>query len=631
MKKILCFLIVCCSLMISGLAAADDVDYSIRLYMGNLTINRNNTAEFRQNVVYDFDSSYKGQYVTLGTAGNVPKGFKIGSHPNIHAYEIDKKGKFHKRSIKTEIEKLSDGYRVKVYNSGKSGDRIVLSVNWKLKKTTTVHSDIAELNWVPISDWDAALEKVILTVEGPGSSLKGSKLYAHTGYFKTQPKISRKNNLYKISLNHLGEGKKVELHAYWPSSDFSLAAANSSKGLGRFQAVEKKIARNQKFYPFLVGKLLPLVAAGLLLLSGLCYLIWKGLLGQNKVSRHMHLFSPPADLSPLILARYAYDLEIRELSPLKGRRRRYDLGFKELVQASLLDLIDQRKIKISDDHKYFTVTDSNRLEPYEKAFLSFVYGKGKMPIEDAFADYKIDKKIFKNSSQAVIRQKGKKILDLFEQRVQNLDNRISEAIDELGLETLHRKRTRQEKFFLSVVYLLTALALLLSLAIDIFSLFKGYWFGLGTNSLVFVLSLIFLIVYYRKDDYYKVTGLLTQEGLQVRQGWDAFKNMIRDVKTFDDVDLAGVVVWNRILVYATLYGYAERIQDYLKLKDIKLDNPQMNSYLDVNPGYYVGLSSSHLSNYTSTATQASNFSVSSGGSAGGGFSGGGGGGGGGAF
>ncbi|MGT2925358.1 DUF2207 family protein [Streptococcus caviae] len=631
MKKILFFLMICCSLMVSGLVSADDVDYSIRLYKGELTVNKDNSASFQQNIVYDFDSGYRGQYVTLGTAGKVPKGFQINSHPDVAAYKMDKKGRLHKRSIRTEIEKLSDGYRVKVYNGGNKGDRIVLSLNWRLKKITTVYSDIAELNWVPISDWDAALGKVILTVKGPEAVLKGSRLYAHTGYFKVQPKVSRKNNLYKITLDHLGQGKQLELHAYWPSSDFSLETANSDKRLAQFQAVERDIARNQKFYPFLVGKLLPLVAAALLLLAGLCYLIWKGMLGQKKVSKHMHLFSPPADFSPLLLARYVYNLEVGELSPLKGRVRHYDIGFKELIQASLLDLIDQGKLKISANRRSFAVPDKNRLEPYEEAFLTFVYGEGKMPIDNAFADYKISQGIFEGSDQAKIRQRGQNVLDLFEKRVKNLDSCVKQAVDSLGFENINRQRTRKENSVLAIVYWLTVLALLLSLAVSIFSLFKGYWFGLGTNAVILVLSVVLLIFYYLKDDYYKVSGLLTQEGLAVRQGWDAFKNMIRDVKTFDDVDLEGVVVWNRILVYATLYGYADRVQDYLKLNDIKLDNPQINNYLAVKPAYYIGLSAGNLSSYTSTAAKASNFSVSSGGSIGGGFSGGGGGGGGGAF
>ncbi|MGT2949131.1 DUF2207 domain-containing protein [Streptococcus devriesei] len=631
MKKLLLLLTICCSLMISGLAAADDVNYSIRLYKGDLTVNKDNSADFHQKIVYKFDSRYKGQYVTLGTAGNVPKGFKINSRPKIRAYTMDKNGRLHDRLVGAEVEKLSDGYRVKVYNSGRSGDRIVLSLNWEIKHLTSVYSDIAELNWVPISDWDAALDKVVLTVKGPGSSLKGSKLYAHTGYFKRQPKVSRKSDTYKISLNHLGEGKKVELHAYWPSSAFSLAAAASGKNLGKFQAVEKEIARKQQFYPFLVGKLLPLIAFGLLLLSVILYIIWQKMLGQKKVSKHTHLFSPPADLSPLLLARYVYDLEIKELAPLKGQRRHYDLGFKELVQAGLLDLIDQGKLKISDDHKYFSISEQHQLEPYEQALITFVYGEGAMPIEDAFADYKIDKSSFKNSSQTQIRRKGTKILNLFEKRVQKLDNQITEAIEKLGLENLHRDRTEKEQSLLTTVYLLTVLVLFFGLAVAIFSLVKGYWFGLGTNGMMVVLSLIFLIICSRKDDYYKIAGLLTEEGLIVRQGWDAFRNMIRDVKTFDDVDLEGVVVWNRILVYATLFGYADQVQDYLKVKDIKLDNPQMNSYIDINPGYYVGLSAGYLSSYTSVAGMASNFSVSSGGSIGGGFSGGGGGGGGGAF
>ena len=173
--------------------------------------------------------------------------------------------------------------------------------------------------------------------------------------------------------------------------------------------------------------------------------------------------------------------------------------------------------------------------------------------------------------------------------------------------------------------------MLFAFFVGAFALIKGYWLGLGTNLLLLIVASLFLIFYRRKDDYYKVSSLLTQEGLAIKQGWDSFENMIRDIKRFDDVELEGVIIWNRILVYATLYGYAERVQNYLKVKNIHLQNPQMNTYLEINPSYYVGQSTADLSTYTSTATSASNFSVSSGGSSGGGFSGGGGGGGGGAF
>lgn len=633
MKKLLLFLATCLSLVTTSFVSAKDVDYNIRLYWGRLTLNKDNTATFQQDLVYDFASSYNGQYVTLGSAGNVPKGFKINSNPEVKAYEVNEQGKLTKRPIKTKIEQLSDGYRAKVYNGGHSGDRVVLSLKWKLHHVTTIYSDIAELNWTPISDWDAPLDKVVLTVKGPSNFLAVSRFHAHTGYFKKQPKVTQKNGNYEVNIEGLGKNKKLELHAYWNRSDFAVATDKSSKRLSKFQALEAKIARRQKFYPLLVGWLFPMVSAILILISIVLYATWKAVLGQRKAARHMHLFSPPADLSPLILSRYVYDLEIQELSPLKTKRKRYDLGFKELIQASLLDLIDQGKLVIADDHKSFFVPDWNRLESYEKRFLIFVYGDNKktMPIDGAFDDYKIDKSIFKGSNETEIRRRGGDILHLFENRMEKLDKAVKNKISSLSLNDIHRERTGEEKTQLILVYFFASTAMLFAFFVGAFALIKGYWLGLGTNLLLLIVASLFLIFYRRKDDYYNVSSLLTQEGLAIKQGWDSFENMIRDIKRFDDVELEGVIIWNRILVYATLYGYAERVQNYLKVKNIHLQNPQMNAYLEINPSYYVGQSTADLSTYTSTATSASNFSVSSGGSSGGGFSGGGGGGGGGAF
>ncbi|EHJ53324.1 DUF2207 domain-containing protein [Streptococcus macacae] len=631
MKKILACLILCFSLLATNLVQADDIEYSVSLYKGKLTLHQDNTATFQQDIVYDFDSAYNGQYVTLGTAGNVPKGFRVDRNPEVSAYGVQK-GNLKPRSITRQVEKVSKGYRVKVYNGGKSGDRVVLSVKWKLHHVTKLYSDIAELNWKPVSDWETSLKKVILTVKGPTDSLTNSKLYAHTGYFKKQPQVSRKGNQYRISLNNLGEGKPLELHAYWQRSDFTAASDSSSKKLQKFQALEKKIAQRQKFYPLLVGGILPLAIFMLLLISLVLYLTWKSVLGQKKTSKRLHLFAPPEDLPPLVLARYVYGLEVKELSPLASKHKRYDLGFKELIQAGILDLVDQGKILISDDQASFVVSDPNKLEAYEQSFLTFVYGKENMPIDSAFADYKVDKSIFKGGSETEVRQRGQKILDLFKGRMDSLDKAIEEKIEELGLVSVHRQRTKEEKRLLGLAYLFVVLSFLSALGLGIFALVKGYWLGLGVNALIVLLSLIFCVSYYTKDDYYKVSGILTEEGLSLKQGWDSFENMIRDIKKFDKVELEGIIVWNRILVYATLYGYAERIQNYLKLNRIELENPQMTTYLDVNSSYYIGLSTAYLSTYTSTATSASNFSVSSGSSGGsGGFSGGGGGGGGGAF
>lgn len=154
MKK--CFLAICLALSFFMVSVqADEVDYNIPHYEGNLTIHNDNSADFTEKVTYQFDSSYNGQYVTLGTAGKLPDNFDINNKPQV---EVSINGKV--RKVSYQIEDLEDGYRLKVFNGGEAGDTVKVNVQWKLKNVLFMHKDVGELNWIPISDWDKTLEKV---------------------------------------------------------------------------------------------------------------------------------------------------------------------------------------------------------------------------------------------------------------------------------------------------------------------------------------------------------------------------------------------------------------------------------------------------------------------------------------
>ena len=64
---------------------ADDVSYRIPSYKGHLSISDNSSATFTQEITYDFESDYHGQYVTLGSAKPVPDGFYFSGNPTVTA------------------------------------------------------------------------------------------------------------------------------------------------------------------------------------------------------------------------------------------------------------------------------------------------------------------------------------------------------------------------------------------------------------------------------------------------------------------------------------------------------------------------------------------------------------------
>ena len=47
--------------------------------------------------------------------------------------------------------------------------------------------------------------------------------------------------------------------------------------------------------------------------------------------------------------------------------------------------------------------------------------------------------------------------------------------------------------------------------------------------------------------------------------------MLRDIAKFDKTEVEGVILWNRLLVYATLFGYAKRVSKVMKVQDIHLE------------------------------------------------------------
>ena len=111
--------------------------------------------------------------------------------------------------------------------------------------------------------------------------------------------------------------------------------------------------------------------------------------------------------------------------------------------------------------------------------------------------------------------------------------------------------------------------------------------------------------------------------------------MLRSIISFRQSELESVILWNRIFVYATLYGQAKKVSDVLKRYNIHLSNPSLDEFTHSATPFIILNNVSRLESYVSTSDTVSNFSINSnsgsGGLGGDGFSEGRGGGGGGAF
>ena len=602
------------------------IDFKINSYQGDLYIHADNTAEFRQKIVYQFEEDFKGQIVGLGRAGKMPSGFDIDSHPKV---QVSKNGA-ELTDVTSEVTEEANGYTVKVYNSGQGGDIVEVDLTWNLKNLLFLYDDIAELNWQPLTDSSGAIGKFEFHVRGE----KGAeKLFFHTGKLFREGTIEKSSLDYTIRLDNLPAKRGVELHAYWPRTDFASARDQGLKGnrLEEFNKIEDSIVKEKEQSKQLLTWVFPSILSISLLLSICFYYIYRRKTTPSvEYAKNHRLYEPPMELEPMVLSETVYSTSLEEVSPLvKGDGK---FTFNQLVQATLLDVIDRGNVSIISEGDAVTLrlAKEDGLASFERTCLNLAFsGKKEVAISDLFADYKVSESLYrgaKATDEKRIQTKGRKLKYSFERALKEMQEGVKDRVSFLGLPDYYRPLTSGEKVLQVSMGVSTIFPLIIGFGLFLYSLdVHGYLYLplpiLGS------LGLILAFFYYWKLRLDNRDGVLNEAGAEVYYLWTSFENMLREIARLDQAELESIVVWNRLLVYATLFGCADKVSHLMKVHQIQVENPDINLYVAYGWHSMFYHSTAQMSHYASVANTASTYSVSSSsGSSGGGFSGGGGGG-----
>ena len=624
MKKTFFLLLFClfCMFPLSVFA----IDFKINSYQGDLYIHADNTAEFRQKIVYQFEEDFKGQIVGLGRAGKMPSGFDIDPHPKVQAA----KNGAELADVTSEVIEGADGYTVKVYNPGQDGDTVEVDLVWNLKNLLFLYDDIAELNWQPLTDSSGTIGKFEFHVRGD----KGAeKLFFHTGKLFREGTIEKSNLDYTIRLDNLPAKRGVELHAYWPRTDFASARDQGLKGnrLEEFNKIEDSIFKEKEQSKQLVTWVFPSILSISLLLSICFYFIYRRKTTPSvKYAKNHRIYEPPMELEPMVLSEAVYSTSLEEVSPLtKGAGK---FTFDQLIQATLLDVIDRGNVSIisEGDAVGLRLVKEDGLSGFEKDCLDLAFsGKKEETLSNLFADYKVSDSLYRRakvSDEKRIQAKGRQLKSSFEEVLKEMQEGVRNRVTFWGLPDYYRPLTGGEKALQVGMGALTILPLFIGFGLFLYSLDVYGYLYIPLPILGF-LGLVLAVFYYWKLRLDNRDGVLNEAGAEVNYLWTSFENMLREIARLDQAELESIVVWNRLLVYATLFGYADKVSHLMKVHRIQVENPDINLYVAYGWHGMFYHSSAQMSHYASIANTASTYSVSSGnGSSGGGFSGGGGGG-----
>lgn len=596
-----------------------DVDYQIEAYEGELVIHDDNTATFKQRLTYVFESTYNGQYVTLGKAGQMPSGFDVLAVPTVLVYRQQEV-----LNPPVDIEALSDGYRVNVYQAGVSGDRLTLEVTWELANLLWLHDDVAELNWVPISDWDKSLEEVSLIIRTDRPA-KEQGVFVHTGYFEREPQVFRKGQFYQVIAKDVSG--VLELRAYWDRDIVSVPTGPSQVAKPLILAEEEQIRQRGAWLKVIYWRFLPQATGGIVLL--VLVLFFVRCRSYVPVKARECAYQAPEVLHPLVLARWVYGASLR--TPKNS------MTFDHMIQASLLDLLDRGLVGIRAEEKDLLVYPQKVESALDKAVLAFLFGqKTQLPLNRLFQHYAVDERIFRqkrltgSALQHAVRQRGQALERKMTVAIHQIDQLVLETMTNLGYTPCHRALTKAEIKQLKWPQKVLSVWLALIVIAGFVALFRAWSPAFWSSFALFVLCFGVLFVCRMATARLKANGVLRQDAVDTYQSWQAYANMFRTLGHFDQVEFESLVVWNHVLIYATLFGQAKRVHAYLNSQHIQLPHAALNTYVASHLYRSFNHSMKEYHAYQLTAVRAAHFSLPSS-SYHGGFSGGGGGGGGGAF
>ncbi len=489
---------------------------------------------------------------------------------------------------------LTDGKSFKMYYSG-NDEKVAYLITYTIKSAVVIHSDIAELYWTFIGDgFEDKINNLQIKVHLPDNDLSDLfRFWAHgdiTGIINKQD-----DKTILATMKSLDKNSPVDIRITFNknliTNQINLNKTDNN-ALDKILDVEIKraiVTEEQIKFAKMIYNIVVIISSVFIVFL----------------------------ISWWIYVYIRYDREYKSTFTNKYNREFIDDYNVEVVDylmkgnvtsnamaASIMNLIYKKNIKVNynDKNNYqFILDNRNNVNDTEDVLLDFLFetvGNNNMFTSKDLDNYA------KNSYAK------------FQSNYSNWLNCV-------------RKDAQKQNFYeKNGVPIVTSIFLLLiALLISFLTYYYRVDFILGF--IVFPLSMIFLI-------YSLMIKKRSKKGNEDYVRWKAFKNFLNDFGTFDTKELPEIVLWERYLVYATVFGLADKVEKVMntKIKEFQDIYPNYNYYYPYN-GYHIA---NHISNSINssimtanvqrdrTATGSNGSGFGGGFSSGGGFGGGGGGG-----
>ena len=502
-------------------------------------------------------------------------------------------------------KETEDGLDVKVYNPNESG-YVVYLFDYYIDQAVVLHNDVAEIYWTFIPQDFDPVENVHIQFTIPGTCTDETfRFWAHGSLNGNIAGISDSkdddgNNLYKgvlVTVSNVESGSGVDIRMTFDKSLMSFASnfLNDSgvDALDEIIKVETERANNANSQ----RRMIKIVYYGIYGIS-IAYLI-----------------------GIIILWIYLYRKYDREHNV--NFTAKYYRDFTGNYSVEVIEYLMEKNI-------------SNKA--LSASIMNLIYKKN-IDIEEipnSKDDLKLILKNRDNTSKAesivldlLFNVVGKNNIVTLKQ-IENYSSNISTSrafIDKYNSwKTQVTLDAESENFFedISTARIVGVIYFILGLII----IFLNVYFNISNVILILLILIMGIILLVYTLTFKK----WTKKGREHYLKWNAFKNFLKDFGSFSEKEIPEIKLWEKYLVYATVFGLAKEVQKAMKIKLSEMNDT--TDFVNYHPLYFYNIyigdrldhSISHAYNKGTSLINAENAksSFSSGSGFGGGFSSGGG-------
>lgn len=491
-------------------------------------------------------------------------------------------------------------------------------ISYTVEDAIAKYSDYAQLYWQFVgSDFEISANKIKGTILLPynAESKENIKVWGHTEDLNGEIYATGTNKI-EFNINQFRSGRYVEIRTLFPTEMISYSARGEEKQILN-EVIEEETtwvneANARRKRKETINTIIVIVVAIICII--ICVFLIRKLIKNVKNIFSIKKLKPTQNIEYYReIPREKDSSPAEALSIFKNANTSFnstDLG--RIFAATLLDLNLKKmidfKIEKQDGKKetiIIKLLDKNEeliKNNDEKEIFTFL--KQAMSSKEEITVKELQKYIESHSS-----------------KIESLKKKIEQKTDEelIKKQLFDAENKKQYKKLIDSTALYSTLIL--------FSIIWGIPLAVIASKMILIpiitivtlmiVNMIVVIILKNK------VNVFTQKGLDEKEEWKGLKKYMEDFSMLNEKEVPEIVIWEKFLVYATVFGIDKKV-----LKQLKIVYPDIENRMDISTYSYMNLMmhTDFSSNFSSAISSSMSSAYSSASGSGGGFSGGGGGG-----